>query len=466
MVLQSIPVSNKSEDAPKTGSCSLDHTDFETEYLVHFPADHVEHQEFSTFKRQFCRRNLFSYWRSGATVGEVSADETDGIVLQNASDVALIREIAHFEGHKLCDADLGRRCLLPYNMTAKWDAQSQKGTFTIKLYLRTDTVPDDQMGSASFSRLLAVWFGMAPFSLESLGGFRLADVSEAIPPHPRRSIAVPPYQLKETEVQRHSENIKEKSRQAVDAYNATVELRKLEFSLQSSRPGNILGGSIQTDIGMEAALKRYFSEVLIEDVVLCSPHGNHWTDSYFGIVDPHRFIRKRWTKLLPEHESRHGLSYLRKDDIPLAFVNLKRSCADTCSAIRSMKSILDHCENVGHAEIPYFEGLSVELLQFQKQAVQWCYERETVEGGIQRLWTPKLPQVAEPSKHVYFNPILDSMSDKAPRLVRGGIIAAEMGKRLCGQVCLNSLSLTHLNSVYCGSHRSWKDCCLAILGPR
>jgi len=82
------------------------------------------------------------------------------------------------------------------------------------------------------------------------------------------------------------------------------------------------------------------------------------------------------------------------------------------------------------------------------------------------LWTPKLPQVAEPSKHVYFNPILDSMSDKAPRLVRGGIIAAEMGKRLCGQVCLNSLSLTHLNSVYCGSHRSWKDCCLAILGPR
>ncbi|NCQ35310.1 hypothetical protein GW813_09635, partial [bacterium] len=183
--------------------------------------------------------------------------------LQNASDVALIREIAHFEGHKLCDADLGRRCLLPYNMTAKWDAQSQKGTFTIKLYLRTDTVPDDQMGSASFSRLLAVWFGMAPFSLESLGGFRLADVSEAIPPHPRRSIAVPPYQLKETEVQRHSENIKEKSRQAVDAYNATVELRKLEFSLQSSRPGNILGGSIQTDIGMEAALKRYFSEVLI-----------------------------------------------------------------------------------------------------------------------------------------------------------------------------------------------------------
>lgn len=92
-----------------------------------------------------------------------------------------------------------------------------------------------------------------------------------------------------------------------------------------------------------------------------------------------------------------------------------------------MKGILDHCENLGHAEIPYFEGLTVELLQFQKQAVQWCLEREKVAGGIQSLWTPKLPHVADRDKGaLYYNPILETFGDR-PRLVRGGIIAQEMG---------------------------------------
>jgi hypothetical protein len=39
----------------------------------------------------------------------------------------------------------------------------------------------------------------------------------------------------------------------------------------------------------------------------------------------------------------------------------------------------------------------VELLEFQRQSVQWALERETTPGGVQSFLWVKLPSVAEPS---------------------------------------------------------------------
>ena len=81
---------------------------------------------------------------------------------------------------------------------------------------------------------------------------------------------------------------------------------------------------------------------------------------------------------------------------------------------------------LGHTEVAPFEGLNVDLLQFQRQSVQWALERETVQGGIESLLWPKLPAVAD-GKDIYYNPILDEVRYDKPRLVRGGMIASEMG---------------------------------------
>ena len=104
-----------------------------------------------------------------------------------------------------------------------------------------------------------------------------------------------------------------------------------------------------------------------------------------------------------------------------------------------MKGVIDHCENLGHAEIPFFDGLNVELLPFQKQSVQWALERETVADGIQSFIWPKLPQVADDGVDVYYNPILEAFRTEKPKLRRGGIIAEEMGMSLSVVQCRDSV---------------------------
>jgi hypothetical protein len=90
----------------------------------------------------------------------------------------------------------------------------------------------------------------------------------------------------------------------------------------------------------------------------------------------------------------------------------------------SLKGLMDNLENRGHPAAPFVEGLIVELLPFQSQSLQWAIERETVPGGIQSFSWTTLPEI-EPA--VYFNPVLGRLSKTKPNLVRGGIIAEQMG---------------------------------------
>ena len=88
---------------------------------------------------------------------------------------------------------------------------------------------------------------------------------------------------------------------------------------------------------------------------------------------------------------------------------------------------MNHLENRGHAAAPFVEGLTVELLPFQLQSLQWAIERETTPGGLQSFFWTKLPSVEQPNTTVYYNPILGKLSTSKPNLVRGGIIAEQMG---------------------------------------
>lgn len=94
----------------------------------------------------------------------------------------------------------------------------------------------------------------------------------------------------------------------------------------------------------------------------------------------------------------------------------------------SIRAVMTRLENIGHEAGEFVEGLNVELLGFQRQTLKWALERETMEGGIQRLLWGKLPDdPTRQDKEVYYNPILGGFRREAPKLVRGGFIAEEMG---------------------------------------
>lgn len=90
----------------------------------------------------------------------------------------------------------------------------------------------------------------------------------------------------------------------------------------------------------------------------------------------------------------------------------------------SIGEIMLRLENIGYHSVDYIDGFKIELLDFQRQSVQWAFEREIVPDGIQSYFWTKLSDATR--KDIYFNPLVGLKRGK-PRIVRGGYIAEEMG---------------------------------------
>jgi SNF2 family DNA or RNA helicase len=108
-------------------------------------------------------------------------------------------------------------------------------------------------------------------------------------------------------------------------------------------------------------------------------------------------------------------------------LSYNRATADLRAKVFSLDFLMRHMENLEHEPAPYIEGLTVALLTFQQQTLQWAIERELTPGGIQSYFRPKLPSVDHPSTDVYYCPVTGTWTTEKPRLVRGGIIAEQMG---------------------------------------
>jgi hypothetical protein len=93
--------------------------------------------------------------------------------------------------------------------------------------------------------------------------------------------------------------------------------------------------------------------------------------------------------------------------------------------LKSLGGVMDHLVNRGHKSAPFVEGLTVELLPFQLQSLQWALDRESVEGGIQSYFNAKIPR-SDDEGDWFYNPITGKLSTAKPKLVRGGIIAEQM----------------------------------------
>jgi len=119
--------------------------------------------------------------------------------------------------------------------------------------------------------------------------------------------------------------------------------------------------------------------------------------------------------------------------------NLKPHLQAVKSKCTTMNGILQQLENLGHAPAGNVNGLTVELFDFQRQAIGWALERER-QGGFERfLWTKLLfkssvtvlDTVSDTLKQkplqLYYSPILDIFIKEAPADSRGDLIAAQMG---------------------------------------
>lgn len=230
----------------------------------------------------------------------------------------------------------------------------------------------------------------------------------------------------------------------VEKHNDKVNANVAHFSLDSSTGSNLLGGTCSTETGLTGILKRYYRETFAEDVRRSSSPMNKvswdekaWLPWAFGAVSRHRRMLEARESLVDAHSYPGSTmklrrlsnleSYLTEKDQIFALSNLQTDCMVILEKTQSMKGMLNHLENLHHPTVPFVEGLTVELLEFQRQSVQWALERETTPGGVQSFLWAKLPFVAEPGQDVYFSPVLERFRRDKPHLVRGGFISEEMG---------------------------------------
>lgn len=269
-------------------------------------------------------------------------------------------------------------------------------TFKVQLFLPNTTFSTGVSFylEEGFSLLLGLWFNIFPLVLaEVCGSLKARNGTE--------------YTYSDSEKERKA--IKE----SVDNHNKNVQAFRNQISLTSSTGYSGVGGKCNNDQSLKGVLKSFFQ------------------DTYKGCKVSHNWSVQdfEWETVLKGDIMRHSpessIEYLLNHrDCTMIHHHIRESKVSL--DISKVNSVMDHIENLGHEGLPYVEGLNIELLDFQKQSLQWCLEREKVKGGIQTFFWPKLPQ-GEGFTNLYYNPILQRLSEVQPQLVRGGFIADEMG---------------------------------------
>jgi SNF2-related domain len=252
----------------------------------------------------------------------------------------------------------------------------------------------------------------------------------------RMEIDVPPFFVQKKDIEPFMDTVKQSYADFVAAQTLRVNAVQDSLSLVSGGKNDVTGGTSLNAIDFESVMTKYHSEILPDIVVYKGrrhpPGLNCSINAAFGAVSHHRRMRRGGADLLASYYPSQDTSYDTPGILSAHEYGLAKGCLEDASTAlmneaKSLQGIMDHLENLGHASAPFVDGLTVDLLPFQSQALQWATERETTPGGLQSFWCTKLPSVAEPGKELYFNPTIGKLSVEKPALVRGGIIAAQMG---------------------------------------
>jgi hypothetical protein len=302
---------------------------------------------------------------------------------------------------------------------------------------------------------LGCWYGAFPFELGDICGNLipspdvLSDLNPKSHAYSRTVDELLPYSMKYSDLAKDRSSLEE----AVDFVTIMADGKSESLSLTSSMAeAPAMGGISRIEMDFKATIKYYYAETFAEIFKECNA-GHTFLDAWcmkqLGLASNHRYMksasRPAGYALYIADMSRGYRNYhcsdnlkecmktlwtlLSHEDFVRAFT-LSKSANDLCRTVDSLPLMMRHLENRGHHEgSSMLNGLTVDLLPFQKQAVQWAKERDTVPNGIQSyLWT-KLPRVDEPSTELYYSPILGKFTTEMPTLARGGIIGEIMGRK-------------------------------------
>lgn len=284
------------------------------------------------------------------------------------------------------------------------------------------------MAIAGLTQFLCSWFGTFPLHLPDLTGRLSAEA-------------------------RYGKNPAE-----VKPVNKAVRKREKKISLQSSDTApTVLGGVCTNEMDFHGAMKRYFRESFPDilrhvfgqrPMVIEEPDGaeievqtNILAEQSVKVLR-HREIRYDHKCIVDDQQEGcdeprgRYRSILNKDEFQLMANCFHQASCMFVQRTYTLDGVVRHLENLGHAVAARVDGLTVDLLPFQLQTLRWAIERELTPGGVQSYYWPKLPFVEQPGVNIFYNPILGHWAMSKPRLVRGGIIAEQMGMGTCNISCL------------------------------
>jgi hypothetical protein len=321
-------------------------------------------------------------------------------------------------------------------------------TFTLRVFVanRFPVCP------SNMTRFLGAWFGAFPFALSEVNG-RLRAKHKPQVPGPA-CIGIPPFTKSPRECQTDLTSIAPTREKLIGTLDALTKDREASLSLEAGKGLSVLGGVCSNETDFTGSLKRYFREILADVVHEKSiprsvERPDLWLEESLGVTSRHRKMRTYYQEtegVVDERVNhlRNGIeydSYLSHRDYALAQRSLVGNAGQVFTSTQNLGALMDHMENLGHTSAPYVEGLTVELLPFQSQTVGWATEREQTPGGIQAFLSTKLPTNNFPNQELYYNFVTGKISPDKPHLVRGGIIAEQMGlgktvSKLCRAVHL------------------------------
>jgi len=96
------------------------------------------------------------------------------------------------------------------------------------------------------------------------------------------------------------------------------------------------------------------------------------------------------------------------------------------SAPFTLEGVIKSVEHLGYREEPQPAGLALQLKQYQRQALAWMLDMESLPGGINSLFWEERP-FADGGAPFHYSPALGEMRLSPPPLMRGGVLADEMG---------------------------------------
>ena len=243
------------------------------------------------------------------------------------------------------------------------------------------------------------------------------------------------------------------AKKKVKEHNMITAKSYHQLTMKSSTGRSDFGGTFESKTDFKSVLQRYFKECFAE---LVKYSGYKSIDTAIrldlGILSWHRTDVRGDIKQYHSDSPQDCNEIDAKIDTLLDYKDvflascLTKPAESFCLKMNSIQNFMTHLEDRGHESHPFVDGLTVDLLPFQKQSLQWALDHERVPGGIQSYLWARLPKLRSGyTGNLYYSPIVGKFKKEEPRVVRGGIIAEMMGCKLFCEIfylfsCLNPLT--------------------------